>query len=73
MTLPHSVLRDAAFVFTQESKSITFYSYIQQTLGQLEQALHCYLIYLFILFFCCLLLVNVTSCKNAGFHVFFFL
>lgn len=60
--MPHSVLRDAIFLVTYESLIITLYKYIQQTLGQLGQALHCYLF--------CLLLVNVTSCKNAGFHVF---
>lgn len=47
MSLPHSVLRDGVFLVTYESKSITFYNYIQQTLGQLEQALHCYLFVFF--------------------------
>lgn len=32
---------------TYESKSITFYKYIQQTRGQLEQALHCYILIFF--------------------------
>lgn len=47
MSSPHSALCDGVCLVTYESKSITFYKYIQQTLGQLEQALHCYLLVFF--------------------------